>query len=218
MLLLVDLDGVVYRGPDPVPGVAEVLARRARRGDELVFVTNNSMHYRADYVARLRSMGLPVTPDRVVSAPRATALFLVGQASPPARVLAVGAEGLFRELRDVGLEVVRSEDAAPRAVQERIDGFEAAGRPDTVVVGLDPGLTYGRIAVAADAARGAQRHHRPEILGRHRRVDRVEQRVLIKPGAQRVGRQARLRSLSASPSHACSRRRLGPAAGSRARP
>src|SRR2546422_225718 len=89
MLLLVDLDGVVYRGPDPVPGVAEVLARR--------------------------------------------------------------------ELRDVGLEVVRSEDAAPRAVQERIDGFEAAGRPDTVVVGLDPGLTYGRIAVAADAIRAGAR-------------------------------------------------------------
>src|SRR5207244_12239011 len=114
MLLLVDLDGVVYRGPDPVPGVAEVLARRARRGDELVFVTNNSMHYRADYVARLRSMGLPVTPDRVVSAPRATALFLVGQAAPPARGPAVGAEGRFRALRDGGRRGGRGEAAAPR--------------------------------------------------------------------------------------------------------
>src|SRR2546426_9584294 len=107
MLLLVDLDGVVYRGPDPVPGVAEVLAKRARRGDELVFVTNNSMHYRADYVARLRSMGLPVTPDRVVSAPRATALFLVGQASPPARVLAGGAAGRLRGVGGVGPGGVR---------------------------------------------------------------------------------------------------------------
>jgi glycerol 3-phosphatase-2 len=157
MLLLVDLDGVVYRGPNPVPGVAEVLARRARRGDVLVFVTNNAMHYRADYVARLRSMGLPATPDRVVSSARATAMFLAAQPVPTAHVLAVGAEGLFRELRDVGLEVVRSEDAAARAVQERIDGFEAAGRPDAVVVGLDPELTYWRIAVAADAIRAGAR-------------------------------------------------------------
>src|SRR5512135_3751865 len=51
MLLLVDLDGVVYRGAAPVPGVASVLAACAAAGDRVVYVTNNSMHYRADYVA-----------------------------------------------------------------------------------------------------------------------------------------------------------------------
>ena len=59
LLLLVDLDGVVYRGAEPVPGVAEVLADRASRGDDVVYVTNNSMHYRADYVTRLAIDGLP---------------------------------------------------------------------------------------------------------------------------------------------------------------
>jgi HAD superfamily hydrolase (TIGR01450 family) len=157
MLLLVDLDGVVYRGPEPVPGVAEVLVRRAGLGDGIVYVTNNSMHYRADYVARLRSMGLPVTPDRVVSAPRATALYLVELDPPARRVLAVGALGLRRELHDVGLEVVAADEAASRAVHERLDGFVAARKPDTVVVGLDPDLTYQRIAVAADALRAGAR-------------------------------------------------------------
>ena len=57
LLLLVDLDGVVYRGADPVPGVAAVLADRAARGDDVVYVTNNSMHYRADYQTRLAAMG-----------------------------------------------------------------------------------------------------------------------------------------------------------------
>jgi ribonucleotide monophosphatase NagD (HAD superfamily) len=41
MLLLVDLDGVVYRGREPVPGVARVLADRAAAGDRLIYVTNN---------------------------------------------------------------------------------------------------------------------------------------------------------------------------------
>ena len=63
LLLLVDLDGVVYRGTEPVPGVAAVLADRAARGDDVVYVTNNSMHYRADYQTRLAAMGCPVSPD-----------------------------------------------------------------------------------------------------------------------------------------------------------
>src|SRR5258705_10876593 len=46
LLLLVDLDGVVYRGAVPVPGVAAVLAARAAAGDDVVYVTHNPMHYR----------------------------------------------------------------------------------------------------------------------------------------------------------------------------
>jgi len=152
MLLLVDLDGVVYRGSAPIPGVAGVLADRARRGDTVVYVTNNSMHYRADYVARLTDLGAPVTADRVVSSARATALYLAGPGlDPPARrVLAVGAGGLERECRDAGLDVVTAAHAATRQAQEGIDGWEAAGQPDVVVVGLDPQLTYQKLAVAID--------------------------------------------------------------------
>ena len=83
MLLLVDLDGVVYRGAAPIPGVAAVLADRAARGDTVVYVTNNSMHYRADYVTRLTGLGAPVSADRVVSSARATALYLAGPALDP---------------------------------------------------------------------------------------------------------------------------------------
>jgi HAD superfamily hydrolase (TIGR01450 family) len=157
MLLLVDLDGVVYRGADPVPGVAAVLADRVARGDEVVYVTNNSMFYRSAYVPRLEGMGAPVSEDRVVTSARATALYLRERLPDVRRVLVVGASGLEREMRDVGLEVVTAAHAATRASQEDIDGFAAAGQPDAVVVGLDPQLTYGRIAVAADAIRAGAR-------------------------------------------------------------
>jgi 4-nitrophenyl phosphatase len=157
VLFLVDLDGVVYRGADPVPGVAAVLADRVARGDDVVYVTNNSMFYRSAYVSRLSGMGAPVSEERVVSSARATALYLREHQPDVHRVLAVGASGLERELRDVGLEVIAAAHAATRLSQEGIDGFEAAGRPDAVVVGLDPQLTYGRIAVAADCIRGGAR-------------------------------------------------------------
>ena len=157
MLLLVDLDGVVYRGADPVPGVAAVLADRAARGDAVVYVTNNSMHDRASYVSRLSAMGAPVDPDRIVSSARATAGYLVEHHPEVRRVLAIGAGGLDRELQDAGLDVVTSAHAATRMSQEGIGGAEAAGHPDAVVAGLDPNLTYLRLAAAADCIRAGAR-------------------------------------------------------------
>ena len=165
MLLLVDLDGVVYRGAAPIPGVAAVLADRAARGDTVVYVTNNSMHYRADYVTRLAALGAPVTADRVVSSARATALYLAGPGlDPPVRrVLAVGAGGLERECRDAGLDVVTAAHAATRLAREGIDGWEAARHPDAVVVGLDPQFTYQKLAVAVDCV-----HHGARFVATNR--------------------------------------------------
>ena len=157
LLLLVDLDGVVYRGKEPVPGVAEVLADRAARGDDVVYVTNNSMHYRTDYVTRLTRMGAPVTPETVVSSARATALHIANHEPSIHRVLVLGASGLERELRDVGLDVVTAGAAATRMHQEGIDGRAAAGDPDAVVTGLDPNLTYLRLAAACDCIRAGAR-------------------------------------------------------------
>jgi len=157
MLLLVDLDGVVYRGSEPVPGIAALLAQRAAAGDDVVYVTNNSMHYRADYVTRLASLGAPVTADRVISSPRATALYIAQREPGLRRVLSVGASGLDRELRDVGLDVVGAAYAAERMAKEGLDGWATAGHPDAVVAGLDPQLTYLRIAAAVDCIRAGAR-------------------------------------------------------------
>jgi 4-nitrophenyl phosphatase len=157
LLLLVDLDGVVYRGPVPVPGVAAVLKARVDRGDDVVYVTNNSMWYRAEYVTRLADMGAPVDPDRIVSSPRATALYLHEHHPEVRRVLAVGAGGLERELRDAGFEVTTAAHAATLVGRDGVDSWEAANAPDAVVVGLDPQLTYLRLAVAADCIRAGAR-------------------------------------------------------------
>src|SRR5712671_593692 len=163
LLLLVDLDGVLYRGSTPVPGVGAVLARRAAAGDDVVYVTNNSMWYRAEYVDRIAAMGAPVEVDRIVSSPRATALYLLDHEPTIRHVLTVGASGLDRELEDAGLRVTRAGDVADGMAgtglegTDGVDGWEAAGRPDAVVVGLDPQLTYRRLAVAADCVRAGAR-------------------------------------------------------------
>ena len=157
MLLLVDLDGVVYRGAEPVPGVPAVLAARAAAGDDIVYVTNNSMWYRADYVTRLESMGAPVSPDLIVSSARATALYLRDLEPPVRRALVVGGPGLVHEIRDAGIEVVLSQDAAERWHANGRDAAAAVGPVDAVVVGLDLEFTYGRLACAAEAVREGAR-------------------------------------------------------------
>jgi 4-nitrophenyl phosphatase len=163
LLLLVDLDGVVYRGADPVPGVAAVLAARAAQGDDVVYVTNNSMWYRAEYVERIAAMGAPVSADRIVSSPRATALYLRDHEPTIRHVLTVGARGMDRELEDAGFRVTRAADVGELIRGEGIEGtdggngWEAAGRPDAIVVGLDPKIDYLRLAVANDCVRAGAR-------------------------------------------------------------
>lgn len=59
---LVDLDGVVWLGREPLPGAAGALRELLERGKELVFVTNNPGRAAAAYAERLREIGV----DRVV--------------------------------------------------------------------------------------------------------------------------------------------------------
>lgn len=128
-----------------MPGVAEVLIRRAAAGDHVCFVTNNSRSHRDEYRARLAAMDLPAGDANVVTAARATAVLLDEDPRRPERVMVLGGAGLARELRDVGLTVV--------APTER--GL-AAG-PDCLVVGVDFSLSYARLSLAAEAVRRGAR-------------------------------------------------------------
>ena len=122
-------------------------------------MTNNSMHYRADYVDPARGDGRAGHGGPVVSSrpgdgalPRATTSRRSGACS------SVGASGLERELRDVGLRR-RDRRRMPRRGCAR--RASTAGRrpahPDAVVIGLDPNLTYLRLAAAADCIRAGAR-------------------------------------------------------------
>ena len=141
MLLLVDLDGVVYRGALPVPGVAAVLRERAAAGDRIIYVTNNSSRHRDEYRARLLELDVPLADESIVTAARATAVMLAEREPRPRLAMVLGGTGLARELRDEKLRVVPPTER----------GLAAA--PDTVVVGVDFRLSYRRLSIAADSVR-----------------------------------------------------------------
>jgi HAD superfamily hydrolase (TIGR01450 family) len=153
VLLLVDLDGVVYRGHEAVPGVPTLLAARVAAGDQVVYVTNNATAHNSEYQARLEGLGAPYHPSAVVTSAQASAVWIRDNLPSVRRVLSSGAPGLAQELAEAGFDVVTAADVAELMRIERTDGYGLAGRPDAVVVGLDPEMTYLRVAAAADCVR-----------------------------------------------------------------
>ncbi len=144
MLLCVDLDGVVYRGSEPVPGVGPLLTERVAGGDRVIYVTNNSFLRRVEYRSRIEACGAPLSTHGIITAASAVAQHFVDAGYR--HILVYGAEGLAAELRDAGLDACRTAE---------FDGPEslAVWGVDAVTVGLDRESDWHDLAVATDAVR-----------------------------------------------------------------
>ncbi|WP_182113684.1 MULTISPECIES: HAD-IIA family hydrolase [unclassified Actinotalea] len=139
-LALVDLDGVAYRGPEPITHAAESLAAAREAGMSLVFVTNNASREPEAVAGQLSGLGIPAEPGEVMTAAQAAAAVLAERLEAGSRVLVVGGAGLVTAVRAVGMEVVTSADDEPAAV----------------VQGFAPDLGWKHLAEAAYAVqRGA---------------------------------------------------------------
>lgn len=119
-LALLDLDGVVYIGPDAVPYAADALDRARNAGMVLRFVTNNASRPARTVADHLSEIGVPATEDEVVTSAMAAAGLLAHRFPPGSRILVVGGEGLFWALEREGLHPVLSMDDEPVAV---VQGF-----------------------------------------------------------------------------------------------
>lgn len=133
--LLLDLDGVVYRGPHEVPGSVTVLNKRGAAGQPCVYVTNNAARTAAEVANHLTSFGLIVTPKDVVTSPQAAVALLPQFVSAGSAVLVVGGEGIEQVLRDEGYRPVRT----------------LAEGPSIVMQGFSPQITWADLAEAAYA-------------------------------------------------------------------
>jgi 4-nitrophenyl phosphatase len=152
-LVIFDLDGVVYRGDQPIPG-APALARALRTAGVIVrFATNNSMATREQYAARLGWMGIEAAAGEIVTSTSATIDHLHAHLPEVRSVLAVGAPGMMVELRGAGFRVTPVSDGAPADY----DGGPLPARHDAVVAGLDQAIDYRRVAIAATAIRAGAR-------------------------------------------------------------
>ena len=136
--LIIDMDGVLYRGRAAIPGAGDFIESLRARGIGFVLATNNSTRTPQQYVDKLAGMGVTVYPQEVLTSALATADYLRGVAPPGARVFIVGQDGLRAALQEAGFTLVE-------------EGAEY------VIVGMDDAVCYDRLAEATLQIRaGAQ--------------------------------------------------------------
>src|SRR3954454_8281514 len=135
--LLFDLDGVLYRGDEPVVHAVETLASLRDAQARVAFLTNNSSRTPEQVVGKLRAIGIEAHTDEVVTSALATGDVLRERGGT---AYVIGQDGIRRALADAGLQIL---DGEPQRV-------------DHVVVGVDVDVTYRQLAHACELVeRGA---------------------------------------------------------------
>jgi glycerol-1-phosphatase len=127
---LFDLDGVFYRGADPVPDAAAALTRLRAAGKRIAFVTNNASATPAAVAGRLDAAGVEANVDEIETSALTTAALLVQRGVTTAFV--VGEDGIKDALAEMGIQVVNADHPAV----------------EVVVIGLDRGVTYDALRSA----------------------------------------------------------------------
>ena len=136
--IVCDLDGVLYRGPQPIPGAAETVDHLRNGGIPIVFVTNNASATVEERLARMSALGVHASPDELITSAVVTAEHLVSEGWKGSTALMVGMDGLQRALEDAGIRLVDGSDGT---------------QPDLVVVASDQRFTYEDMSAAATAIR-----------------------------------------------------------------
>lgn len=130
---LIDLDGTMYRGNEPIEAAAAFVDALNEKGIPYLFLTNNSTSTPAAVSEKLNLMDIKSTPEHVFTSSLATAKY-IKQKKSNARCFIVGETGLSTALEGEGLAI-------------------SDGDADYVIVGLDRSITYEKLAKACLAVR-----------------------------------------------------------------
>ena len=136
---LIDLDGVVWIGREPVPGAPETLATLLAAGKRIAFVTNNPGKPPAAYAERLQSLGIEVEAEQIVTAGMVAARLAGAAAGPGGSAFVIGGTPLKEMVAATGVVVLEG---------------EAGREASVVVVSGHRGFDYGELLTAKLALDG----------------------------------------------------------------
>jgi len=134
--VVLDLDGTVYRGGEPIPGAPETIGRLRERGCSLLFCSNNPTKGREAYVDRLAGMGIEATADEVLSAGAVTTRYLRDHHADDL-LYVVGSSGLREQLTDADLRTTDDPEACEALVVSFYRGFDYDTLTDAYLAGKD---------------------------------------------------------------------------------
>ncbi len=137
--IIADMDGVLWRGSQPLPGLTEFFDFLFERRMDFALATNNSRNTPSDYVTKLAALGVPgIEPRHIVTSGTATVSALRAEYRAGTGVYVVGGDGLKQLLIKAGFELVERD-------------------AELVVCGIDFDLTYSKVKTATLLIRSGAR-------------------------------------------------------------
>lgn len=135
--VIMDVDGVLWRGDEPIPGAAEFITFLQSRNIPFALATNNSNKSPEDYQTKLAVLKLgELSADQIVTSGRATASYMKQHYPAGTPVHVLGGDGLRQLMQKAGMTLTDTEPCA------------------AVVVGIDFTLTYDKARCASNLIRG----------------------------------------------------------------
>jgi 4-nitrophenyl phosphatase len=176
--LIIDMDGVLYLGDQPMPRLREFFAFLRERQISFILATNNSTRTPQEYVDKLAGMGVTVCPDEVLVSGQATARFLAREYPRGTRVHVFGMPALKQAMTDEGFILADEDVPLVVASMDRAVTYEKLKRAALLIrsgarfiaTNLDPtnpseeGLIPGTGSMIAALATASET--RPQVIGK----------------------------------------------------
>ncbi len=165
--LILDMDGVLWHGNRPVPGLPDFFDQIAALGLRWVFATNNSSKTRQQYVSKFGGMGVTIDPNQVMTSAVATGHYMQDAIPAGSNVYILGGDGLHESMSEAGFHVLARDDYQTPAA--------------AVVAGLNLETTYADMSIATLQIR----NHGAKFIGSNADSTYPTERGLL-PGAGAV--------------------------------
>ena len=144
-LFLLDMDGTVNLGYDPIDGAKDFLCTLKEQGKNYIFLTNNSSKSASDYVEKMRSLGFTCESENVFTSGMAAGMFLE-ENKKGSKIFVCGTQSLKNELKNYDVDISETGEDA-----------------DTVLLGYDTELDYKKIRTVCDLLDGGADYYATNI-------------------------------------------------------
>jgi len=176
--LVIDMDGVLWQGDTPMPGLHAFFDILRRRQIKFVLATNNNTQTPEGFAQKAGKMGVEVLPEQVITAAVATVHYLRSKYPPGSRIYVVGEAALKGLISEAGFTLADTSVNAVVATMDRQLNYEMLKRATLLIragaeyIGPNPDTAYptpeglvpggGAVLAAITAASDRQ----PLIIGK----------------------------------------------------
>lgn len=137
--LILDMDGVLWVGDNPMPNLATFFAKLEQLGINFVLATNNASKTTKQYQEKLAKFGVEVSLHQILNSAEATASYLVDEFEvAQTAVYTAGSPSLHQTIAQHGFQMVTWEDV-----------YHHQATADVVVVGFSQEMTYAQLAMGS---------------------------------------------------------------------